>query len=109
MDLRSPIRKLAVIAVVTLFFVSILCYGIVGIYFFIDGVRLQSGGGILLGLASWGGVALFSLPLWLVSTLRSQTKRIEQQTLYLQRVMEASRSEETIREISSTCEGKHYD
>jgi energy-coupling factor transporter transmembrane protein EcfT len=103
MDIQTPIIKLALALalVIVVFVISILCYGIVGVYFLIDGVRLQSGGGILLGLACWGGVALFSLPLWFVSTLRSQTKLFEQYTAHLQNILRTSRGEEAIREISS--------
>jgi hypothetical protein len=101
MDIQTPIIKLALAIVKVVFVISIFCYGIVGVYFLIDGVRLQSGGGILLGLACWGGVALFSLPFWFVSTLRSQTKRLEQHAAQLQNLLRTSRDEEAIREISS--------
>jgi RsiW-degrading membrane proteinase PrsW (M82 family) len=108
MEPRSAVRKFIFVLAISLFSFSILCYCVVGIYFFVDGLRLQSGGGILLGLACWGGVALFSLPLWIVSSLRSQTKRIEQHNARLQRMFETLQGEETIREIS-TNKGRHDD
>jgi hypothetical protein len=106
MDLRNSIRKLALAVVIVLFALSILGYGIVGMYFFIDGVQLQSGGGILLGLACWGGVALFSLPFWLLFALRLQRQLLQQQKAQLQHVIETLRDDSRFREISRAMAAK---
>lgn len=106
MDLRTPIKKLALALVIIVFVISILCYAVAGVYFFMDGVRLQSGGGILLGLGCWGGVALFSLPLWLVFALRSGRRMLEQQKAHVQNAVETLRDDSRFREISRAMTAK---
>ncbi len=100
MVLRSAVKKLALALVILVFIISIFCYAVAGVYFFMDGVRLQSGGGILLGLGCWGGVALFSLPLWLLFALRLQEKILKQHEAHLQNVVETLRDDSRFREIS---------
>jgi hypothetical protein len=106
MDLRGAVKNLALTIVIVVFVVSIFCYGVAGVYFFADAVRLQSGGGILLGLACWGGVALFSLPLWLLFALRTQRKIMQQQRVQLQNVVETLRDDSRFREISRAMTAK---
>jgi hypothetical protein len=106
MDLRASIRKLSFAMVLVLFALSIVGYGIVGVYFFIGGVQLQSGGGILLGLACWCGVALFSLPFWLLFALRLQKETLRQQNAHLHSVVETLRDESKFREISRAMTAK---
>jgi hypothetical protein len=100
MDAQSTVKNLALALVIVVFAISILCYAGAGVYFFMDGVRLQSGGGILLGLACWGGVALFSLPLWLLSALRVQKQLLQQQKAQLHHAIETLRDDSRFREIS---------
>jgi uncharacterized membrane protein len=112
MDVRGTVKNLAIALVIVVFVVSIICYGIAGVYFFADGLRLQSGGGILLGLACWGGVALFSLPLWLLFALRLQRKIVQQQKAQLQNVVEILQDSSRFREISramTSTETKFYE
>lgn len=100
MVLRNAIKNLALALVITVFVISILCYAVAGVYFFADGLRLQSGGGILLGLACWGGVALFSLPLWLLFALRAGRRILQQQKVGFQNAVETLREDSRFREIS---------
>jgi hypothetical protein len=109
MDIRAAVKKLALALVMAVFIISILSYGAAGVYFFADGLRLQSAGGILLGLACWGGVALFSLPLWLLFALRTQRKIVQQQKVQLQNVVETLRDDSRFREISRTMAAKDAD
>lgn len=106
MDIRAAVKNLARALVLAVFIVSILCYGIAGVYFFADGLRVQSGGGILLGLACWGGVALFSLPLWLLFALRLQRNMLHQQKAQLHNVLETLRDDSRFREISRAMTAK---
>jgi hypothetical protein len=74
-----------------------------------DGLRLQSGGGILLGLGCWGGVALFSLPLWLLFALRLQKKIFRQHEAHLQNVVGTLRDDSRFREISRAMAAKEVE
>lgn len=106
MDIRRTVKNLALALAIVVFAISILCYGVAGVYFFMDGMRLQSGGGILLGLACWGGVALFSLPLWLLVALRAQRQLLQQQKAQLQGAIETIRDDSRFREISRAMAAK---
>jgi uncharacterized membrane-anchored protein YjiN (DUF445 family) len=97
-DLRGAVKKFLLALVLAVFIISIFCYGAAGVYFFADGLRAQSGGGILLGLACWGGVALFSLPLWLLYALHLQRNMLQQQKA--QDTLENLRDDSSFREIS---------
>jgi hypothetical protein len=106
MDIRGTVKNLALALAMTVFIISIFCYAAAGVYFFADGLRLQSGGGILLGLACWGGVALFSLPFWLLVALRLQKETLRQQNAHLYNVVETLRDESKFREISRAMTSK---
>jgi hypothetical protein len=100
MDIRGPVKNLALALMIAVLIISILCYAAAGVYFFADGLRLQSGGGILLGLACWGGVALFSLPLWCLFAIRVYSKVLEQQNTQMKNAIETIRDDSRFREIS---------
>lgn len=109
MDIRGAVKNLALSLVIAVFLISILCYAVAGIYFFADGLRLQAGGGILLGLACWGGVALFSLPLWCLVAIRVYSKVLEQQNKQMQNTLETLRDDSKFREISRAMTTKDAD
>jgi uncharacterized membrane-anchored protein YjiN (DUF445 family) len=95
MGLRTTVNKKFVRLLKIAFSVFILLYFVIGLYFFVNGLVLISGGGLLIGLACWGGVALFATPLWLVTELNTQTELLRYQNQLLRVLVEdSSRSED---------------
>jgi hypothetical protein len=94
MGIRTIVTKRATQLLRVVFFVFILLYLATGIYFFVNGLLISSGGGLLLGLACWGGVALFVTPLWLVAELKSQTELLRYQNQLLRVIVEDSKNQD---------------
>jgi hypothetical protein len=90
MDIQSAITKRMMQLLKMVFAIFILLYFGTGIYFFVSGLLIRSGGGVLLGLACWGGIALFITPIWLVSELKTQTELLRYQNQLLRVLVEDS-------------------
>lgn len=90
MGIQSTITKRMMQLLKMVFAVFILLYFVTGIYFFVSGLLVSSGGGVLLGLACWGGIALFITPIWLVSELKAQTELLRYQNQLLRVLVEDS-------------------
>lgn len=98
MGIRTTITKGLTQLLKILFAVFILLYLVTGIYFFASGLLISSGGGILLGLACWGGIALFITPLWLIAELKAQSELLRYQNQLLRVLVEDS---SRIQDVSS--------
>jgi uncharacterized membrane-anchored protein YjiN (DUF445 family) len=95
MGLRTAISKKLTRLLEVVFGGFILLYFAVGFYFFLNGLVLISGGGLLIALACWGGVALFATPLWLIAELKAQSELLRYQTQLLRVLAEdSSRSQD---------------
>jgi uncharacterized membrane-anchored protein YjiN (DUF445 family) len=90
MGLRTAISKKSTRLLKVVFGGFILLYFAVGFYFFVNGLVLISGGGLLIGLACWGGVALFATPLWLMAELKVQSELLRYQNQLLRVLVEDS-------------------
>lgn len=90
MGLRTAIGKKWVQLHKVAFGGFILLYFAVGLFFFVNGLLLVSGGGLLIALACWGGIALFTTPLWLVAELKAQSELLRYQNQLLRVLVEDS-------------------
>lgn len=90
MGLRSAVSQKWMISLRAIFGMFILLYFAVGFYFFVNGLLLSSGGSVLIGLACWSGIALFTTPLWLVAESRTQTELLRYQNQLLRVLVEDS-------------------
>jgi hypothetical protein len=102
MGLRTAVNKKSSQLLKAIFGIFILLYFVVGFYFFVNGLVLISGGGLLIGLACWGGVALFATPLWLMAELKAQSELLRYQNQLLRILVEDSSRIQNVSPVKDT-------